>query len=307
MTRENKIRETLDVIRDVEDRGLSLSNLVELVDFDTSTSTISRLVNKANDRNLLIIKKDDGNPNVYQVTSLGERFIEQRDPYQEEPGRSDAGEVRIHYIRGQLQIQNIKSIDDKWKEESIKKEMVPHYEEGGPFEIRYRVTGDKLIIYLLKDVEGYNVVSLKSEIMYQFIKSLEYLQQFTPYRFKKKRCLRIKTSTQHIALVRDPFAEFVDRNSDVKLSDIKINDENSELRFWMDKSDGKPELEAGWGNNPGGLKYWSESDIFFIKKYVYEFLINNKRLWKKFLRFLKNADLDELEEDYRKEDKNKSI
>jgi hypothetical protein len=296
--RQAKLRATVEVIHKEEDRSLSTSSIADLVEFEASTSQISRLIQKAEDRNLLIVDRKKGKPNIYEVSSLGEKFIEQDPPYEETAGRSEAGEVRVHYVRGELEIQNIDDLDERWKADAARQEQVPHYKDGGPFEIRYRVTGDKLILFIGEDIRGYNVWDLKSEVIYEFLKCVEYLKEFTPYRFEDRRCVKIRTATQHIALVRNPFAEFVDEHSEVALSDVRIVDEDGELRFWLDKSGGTPELEAGWGNNPGGLKNWSEADIFFIKLYVYEVLISNKESWKKFLTFLKEADLDQLIEDY---------
>jgi DNA-binding MarR family transcriptional regulator len=297
-----------DVLRTIAQhpkKTIPYKELQESCFFSPSTSSISRWVDKAMKRGLLEAKRQQGRTTIYHgLTESGKKYVEDYHPCCSdwESQNPRPGTTRLHHSSVRVQLTDFEQPPDDWKKKAAQSKFFEFQDYNSvndeltlvKQDYRIVISGDIIVIRLMNDITGYEVPSIASENVEKMFKALELVEDDLGLCIKRTPEMVLEMNTKHLAIVRDPFAEFVKERSDVSLQDVEIRDEEGELRLKMDCSE-YPELEAGWGNKLSTKKFYADYDIMFIKRFLYEPLISHKKKWKAFIHALVNAEPEEIE------------
>lgn len=236
-----------------------------------------------------------GNRNISEVTKEGLEHLLESAPTSE--SAVEEGRLRLHNFVVKYPIQNDSSLSDDWRERCLENhDWNTRYQSSTDSYFLYvnnwkfRVTGENCFVRLPSEIRGSSAERLKERALEEVRRARRWLEERTPVRLTSSPVqVDVTVNQQHLARVRDPFAQLVDTYSSLEPSDIRVYDTDGELRLFGDKSNEVPELEAG---NPPGKKEYAEDDIQFLEDDVYRWLVENKEEWRA-LRELGGLGIDE--------------
>ena len=293
----------LRTIKKADRENLPLSYLKQNSWFAPSTSTIARWIDQADERGLVEITKRDGQTTLYhKITCMGNEYIHDYHPCHTDWEASQPPiQIRLHYFSVLVELVDFESMSEEWKKKAAQSQKfkVKNYDpDNKSVEMKVKdvsvvLAGNKAIFQVMEDISGYEVPSLTKEAVNKVQEAIEIMEEDLGRVIEKKPEVVLELNTEHIAIVRDPFAEFIQEQENIDLQDIEIRDDEGELRLFLDCSE-YPELEAGFGNRPSSKKYYSEADIMYVKEKVYEFIINNKEKWNAFISAIREAEPEEI-------------
>ncbi|NMI89288.1 winged helix DNA-binding protein [Nanohaloarchaea archaeon] len=200
--------------------------------------------------------------------------------------RSSASEkynnlLHLHKFVVKFPIQNLEEVKEtrgeNWREKLIKKsgQEKEYNSENDCFvlenqEYTFWITRIHLVVFI-QDLVGQEPSLLKARAINQAIEATRELEEELVISITEDFSkVTAEVSNQHIAIIRDPLSELI-HQSDHDACEIKILDENGNVRLWLDDSDGRKDLEAG---TQYGTHGFSEEDIEVIQRF-YKFILSN--------------------------------
>lgn len=293
----------LRTIKKADRENLPLSYLKQNSWFAPSTSTIARWIDQADERGLVEITKRDGQTTLYHsVSDMGKEYIQDYHPCHNDWEASQPPiQIRLHYFSVLVELAEFESMSEDWKKKAAQSQKfkLKDYDSDNKSvgmkvkDVSVVLAGNKAIFQVMEDISGYEVPSLVKEAVNKVQEAIEIMEEDLGRVIEKKPEVVLELNTEHIAVVRDPFAEFIQEQEDVDLVEVKIRDDEGELRLFLDCSE-YPELEAGFGNSPSSKKYYSEADIMYVKEKLYEFIISDKEKWNAFISAMREAEPEEI-------------
>lgn len=236
-----------------------------------SRQSISKLINKLNDLDVLDIDKRD-NKNFLTLKQNAFPVIFSDSPNETNPGRGlqsvdrsnsmnspmkgsgkveDSGIFRIHGVQIVFEFQDQYNLENKresfvkqnlfnWKYHDSNDEYIG-YRKGNQF----RILSNKIVFYL-NDFIGYNIHDLKRKVFDEVLKSKSWIENNSDFVLKEDfDSFEIFLNKQHIALVGELFGRFIDEETNFSISDFKVWDEDQDLLYYeWDKSKDVVEIES---------------------------------------------------------------
>lgn len=253
----------------------------------------SEHISDLEEQDLVEATRSPGEPTLVELTREGY----QKAVTCQEPMGGEKDEISLHNFSVRFPIRFSDKLDDGWRERWCQgkvKRYTPDFSNDSYVywkgDWRFRITGEHVIVRLEKEMRGEDPVNLKDRAMVEIFQARDWLQENSPVHIQSRpKDFRIWVNRQHLAIIEDPFCQLVDQYSDVDLQDVKIYDEDGEERLWLDNSKGEHHLEAG--NAPGENREYAEDDVDFIKRELYEYLIDNKEAWRAVKEYSEDRDI----------------
>jgi DNA-binding MarR family transcriptional regulator len=278
---------------------------------DISEARVSQLVSDLRDKGWINEEKD-GRTKIFDLTQEGKdrllEYLNEDAPTRQSLNYRDGSNsevVDFHNFVVKAEIKNKDELQekfgddwgDRWAESWMERtDRSFEYNEAtqqystvvNGFEVRF--TNDNVRV-VLGDYNGLSVQRVKDRAMVEARSALECVVDASPVELDTRFGTPMFTvNSQHIALVRDVFADLVVECSETDLRDFQVYDEEGRLRLWVDDSDGERHLECGENSR------FEEDDLHFIRDEVYRRMILNKDSWRDMMDFIEGFDeFEELE------------
>lgn len=275
MTIGEKQTELLKILANPNHTGKSQTQLALTLGIDQSR--VSRHIKQLEEKGLIEVDRSPNNNDVKELTRDGYVMAtcsENRIPIiKDSVGALD---LRLHRFVVKFKISNWRSVtDDAWIERylSAKPSRTVYDPTSETYKVftesfEARITERHVFVHV-KDINGVNANNLKNRALVRALDARDWIESNAPpvEIANKPVDSEVWTNEQHLAIVRDPFAELVANESGVKMSEVRVCDSDGEVRLIMDRSTGKPELESE------NFRY-GEDDIGLLKDH-YRWMLEN--------------------------------
>ncbi len=246
---------------------------------DISQQRVSDILNELEDKGLLDIDRSS-NPSIKELTREGYkkahggkevvRFIKEKGGR----GNNEELELRLHKFYVKFKIRNKQDLSRGWIERHlVNKDCNYRYDPTNDSyiayrdNVRYRIT-KRHVFVKVEELRGHDVNHLKSKAMVEAYRGRDWLEDNSPVRLHSRPIdAKVWTNSQHISILKDPFAMLVADNSSVDLNEVKVYDSDGNERLKIDQSTGVPELESE-------SVEFGEDDIDLIKE-EYRYKLEN--------------------------------
>lgn len=186
----------------------------------------------------------------------------------------------IHNFRASTSLRNRDILDESWVERSLEYEEIEYkyISEFGHHHLitdkwLFRVTQENVTVRVREEIQGSDVRSLKDQMMDKVRDGIEFLEDRTPLKLDSKiNSLRVES--QHIGRIGHHLAMYLENHYDGDPTEFRVREDDGELLMWIDRSDGRLELEAGNGGRPSGKRETAEDDMAFLEEWVYRLRSN---------------------------------
>lgn len=190
--------------------------------------------------------------------------------------------LHLHKFVVKFPIQNLEELKKKraedWREKSVRKiQDYKHNERNDAYSVseeryNYRITRENILVSI-EDLLGQDPTLLKEKAINEAIKAAEKIEKELSIELTNYyKGIRAEITNQHIAIMKDPLSELV-HETGYQGCDIKISDEDGNIRLWIDDSEGRKDLEAG---TQFGSHGFSEQDIDIILNHYRKILKNSQ-------------------------------
>lgn len=201
----------------------------------------------------------------------------------------------IHNFEVGVDLRNHEMLDDSWKERAMEYEDldVSLYDSMGETRLIhdewiFRITNEKVHIRVRHEITGADVRNIKDQMMDRARDGIEFIEERLPLKLSSNP-QSIRVNSQHIGIIGHHLARHIDDHMDADVSDFRVRDDDGELLMWIDRSNGRLELEAGNGGSPSGKRETAEDDIAFMEEWSYKLRSNKSKARSLF------SDIDDLD------------
>ena len=274
--RNNKL-EILKLLADPKNSAIKQNTVAKVLDI--SQQRVSDILNELEDLGLLDVNRSS-NPAIKELTREGYKTAHGGDEVvrfikEEERGEDNEElELRLHKFYVKFKIRNKEDLSKGWIERHlVNKDCNYRYDPTNDSYIAYR---DNLMYRITKrhvfvkveELRGQDVNQLKNKAMVEVYRARDWLEGNSPVRIHSRPIdAKVWTNSQHISILKDPFAMLVKENSSVDLNEVKVYDSDGNERLKIDQSTGVPELESE-------SVEFGEDDIDLIKE-EYRYKLEN--------------------------------
>jgi len=274
---ENKL-EIIRILEDPKNTTIKQSTLASVLDI--SQQAVSNHLRDLEELGLLDLTECSGSPSIKELTREGYKTARGGNEvvrYKKEEGTGgiskDLG-IHLHKFYVKFKIRNRSDLSKGWLERHLVNKDCNYVYDGETDSYRvyrdgiyYRVSRRHVFVKL-ENLVGHDVNNLKSKAMVEAYRARDWLEDNSPVRLHSRPIdAKVWTNSQHISILKDPFAMLVKENSSVDLNEVKVYDSDGNERLKIDQSTGVPELESE-------SVEFGEDDIDLIKE-EYRYKLEN--------------------------------
>jgi len=298
---------TCDFLREIWefDSPPSINDLADSL--DVSDSAVSQRVSKLQEKGLL--KKEShenggSRVSIYLTEGGKDRLIGGTESLErlksvncERTVRDSYDQDRyfIHNFRASTELRNRKMLDSSWIERAREHDEI-EYKYVSEFDHHhlvtdnwlYRITQENVTIRVRHEITGSDVRTIKDQMMDRAREGIEFIEDALPLNLSGNPH-EIRVESQHIGVIGHHLARHIDDHLEKDVTDFRVRDDDGELLIWIDRSDGRLEMEAGNGGRPSGKRETAEDDMAFLEEWSYKLRENKGRARSLF------SDIDDLD------------